>query len=724
MHEQNEVISSDVDEEDRGVASTPPLKRRKTGHSPASFHAREVGLMRDGTDATSASFVGSASGIYFIRSVYGAVGLPSTGKTSPENTLVPGEEDRLTTGIEDASLRSIWRNQEVGNSVGEEFSFDEIVHWTSSYFDAWHPAFPFLHAPTVLENLEKSAQGFLGHEHSWDKTTIKALVSISLADRRQSGQRLPRPISPSLVFETYDAALDSIQPAVTRPATISSLQAVICVQLFLVSMLRLNAASRLGGLVVRMAFQLGLHRCPNRFPSFSQEQQSLRKRIFWTVYCIERHICQALGLPLTIRDDDVDVCRLNQEVHGTQVSRLANHEADGAEISEENEANFDPRLQLLSFLARHAEIRGSIMELRNKTVAERDKNRSTDIALLINSKLTQWCHEVDDFLDEVQFSSSSFSRLHKSVLQTSKNECTIAMNRPLLASPKNTVHYTAAVHACIGAAKSIITTLYELLEPVHSSDHSVCYTPMAWPSFTWAVWMSAFIILYGAAEGQCSTQVASRHVTRSLQILERLALRGSVWPNACSVAIKDLKSSLSKRHVSSGQLTANLNRDEPHNASKQISQQQSGARPQTVSRSDAQDNGLQRRLDEHSSVLRGTPGSTSQEVPQTGRVVKDGFRNGANSQKLYASNAGIGSGQSVPFANSQLRDPIFDRTAFPNIQQPFMSTESMQDFWAETSLLPADVPPLSFGPADPLQGFDIPFWLGEDNYLAWMGNGG
>jgi hypothetical protein len=87
------------------------------------------------------------------------------------------------------------------------------------------------------------------------------------------------------------------------------------VQLFLVSMLRHNAASRLGGLIVRMTFQIGLHRCPVRYASFTTEDIQLRKRLFWTVYCLDRHLCQSLGLPLGIRDDDIDVCYLDLERH-------------------------------------------------------------------------------------------------------------------------------------------------------------------------------------------------------------------------------------------------------------------------------------------------------------------------------------------------------------------------------------------------------------------------
>jgi hypothetical protein len=81
-------------------------------------------------------------------------------------------------------------------------------------------------------------------------------------------------------------------------------------------MLRYNAASRLEGLAVRMAFHLGLHRCPMQFSAFPKKEAELRKRMFWSIYCIDRYISIRLGIPLAIRDIDIDVCFPANERHG------------------------------------------------------------------------------------------------------------------------------------------------------------------------------------------------------------------------------------------------------------------------------------------------------------------------------------------------------------------------------------------------------------------------
>ena len=295
-------------------------KRRRT--STLTAHPpREVGLMRNLPGDKFSGFVGSASGIYFIRSVYGAIRHSNTSDEThietPERDVVPGEDDYLPPAASESS-RQIWRDEEITTTHTPRIEFQNLVEWSASYFANWHPAYPFLHAPAVLEIFDRVPKdGTLSEDtsQSFEMIIVRSIMSISLADRRQAlpstGSQIPR----TLVFHSYDSAMDSLQTILSRPASVQALQAAVSVQLFLVSMLRLNAASRLGGLILRMALQLGLHRCPNRFPSFSPSEKELRQRLFWSIYCIDRSICHSMGLPLSLRDDDIDVCYPSEERH-------------------------------------------------------------------------------------------------------------------------------------------------------------------------------------------------------------------------------------------------------------------------------------------------------------------------------------------------------------------------------------------------------------------------
>jgi hypothetical protein len=100
-----------------------------------------------------------------------------------------------------------------------------------------------------------------------------------------------------------------------QPSTISSIQAAVSIQLFLLSIFRLNTASRFSGLIIQMAFHLGLHRCPTRYKQFSKPEADMRRRLFWSIYSLERFLTQSLGLPLSLKDDDIDVCHSQDEAH-------------------------------------------------------------------------------------------------------------------------------------------------------------------------------------------------------------------------------------------------------------------------------------------------------------------------------------------------------------------------------------------------------------------------
>jgi hypothetical protein len=293
-----------------------PPKRQRTSVQPH----REVGLMRSVRGDKFSGFVGSASGIYFIRSVYGALRKPgpvSNTVDTPASDVVPGEDDQLSTVLPQEAQR-LWKSDEVVSRPRSSISYQELVEMSGSYFANWHKLFPFLHAPTFLGYFEQSLEELYSYpsaSQNLQLVILRSIMSISLADQRQAGRPSKLQYPADIVHASYDAAVDSLQHVLTKPTSILGLQAAISVQLFLVSMLRLNAASRLGGLINRMALQLGLHRCPERYTSFSTAEKQLRLRIFWSLYTLDRFICQSMGLPLGINDDDVDVCFPCDETH-------------------------------------------------------------------------------------------------------------------------------------------------------------------------------------------------------------------------------------------------------------------------------------------------------------------------------------------------------------------------------------------------------------------------
>jgi hypothetical protein len=42
--------------------------------------------------------------------------------------------------------------------------------------------------------------------------------------------------------------------------------------------------------IVRMALHLGLHQCPGRFEQFSPAEIDNLRRLFWSIYSLERYL--------------------------------------------------------------------------------------------------------------------------------------------------------------------------------------------------------------------------------------------------------------------------------------------------------------------------------------------------------------------------------------------------------------------------------------------------
>jgi hypothetical protein len=173
----------------------------------------------------------------------------------------------------------------------------------------------------------------------------------------------------------------------------------------------------------------------------------------------------------------------------------------------------DDRLRLLSFLARHYTIRGQIIELRNKSLhyVQKDPDRAT----AITAQLGQWWNDVEDFHDAEEDQYTSV--YHLTVLTVLKHEAIISLNRPALAASRQGPAYDAALQYCIGSARSIISTLHKVTKPRRDSQKTAPLS-LLWPSFTWAVWISTFILFHAASSNHISQGVVSRYLLLAFDV--------------------------------------------------------------------------------------------------------------------------------------------------------------------------------------------------------------
>jgi hypothetical protein len=163
-------------------------------------------------------------------------------------------------------------------------------------------------------------------------------------------------------------------------------------------------------------------------------------------------------------------------------------------------------LRLLHFVAQQARLRGEIIELRNKSLhyVQNDPDRATSII----AKLGQWWNDVEDYIDpDDQCGASPYATV---VLTLLRHESIISLYRPVLATPRKDVAYHAALRQCISSARSIITVLHSAIQAKNRPDATQSSLALLWPSCTWAVWISTFIMFYAAHEQQIAHSVVIR----------------------------------------------------------------------------------------------------------------------------------------------------------------------------------------------------------------------
>lgn len=519
-------------------------KRRRLAH--------EFGLMKNGVNKRTPRFVGSSSGIHFIKTVYATLA-KSAGSPLETQDSVPGEDDELEPQTPRASPStpqgaspSFWSPSEVLHTEDPEanqpeVTFEKLVEWTRNYFVLWHPFFPFLNAPVVLGLFETVSQQGIDQLSAHQAAIVRALISISLADARQS-TRTSDPIPEDLTFKDGDDLTKNLQFAFSHATSLENLQACIAVQLYLISMLKFNSASRLGGCILRMAFQLGLHRCPARYANISKGEATMRQRIFWTAYILERVLCQSLGLPLDIHDDDIDTCYPGEEMH------IENRKGEESTSSQ---------LRLLVVVAKHSRIRGLILELRNKSLTVR--NDSLDKTIAVHAELSKWINETQEIIELINVNPAStvddrvltpkaISTAQSLIIQLMQHESVLALNRPGVTANAGTPAGVAALQNCISASRSIISLLDAYItENTPSTDTWRMDVPLPWPLLTWSVWMSCFVLVYAALEGHTTLNSAFTHAIKTEKILKHLSLRQTTWPDSCAEAVRHLVAALSAK---------------------------------------------------------------------------------------------------------------------------------------------------------------------------------
>jgi hypothetical protein len=479
----------------------------------------EIGSLTTSSPQES-QFIGSSSGVFFVNTVHRAFAKSTSHSgysrdQSSDNIAFLGTETDSQNG-DDVSVPASEVNEGgssyygvVGLGLGEPPSRSCAKELLMVYFKTWHPLFPFLHGPTFLRYLEVFYTGEdyppvkTNREKACRATIFQCVFNIAALDRPD----LP---FPSECHIASAASLLSTCGKIASRHDRLSLQALLAAQLYLKATMSLRAADTVGGILARLLFHGGLHRCPYRYAALSPDDCEMRKRIFWSVYSTDRCLSQALGHPLGIQDSDIDVCFPGAEALHTHVARSVNAEPSGnegeildylpqrhpeARIFMERDQqtqgrHHQNREDIQASYASYCRLVGKAVELFHKSV----HSRAVDNHAILNltTDVHAWWNNLPRHLQELPSqtitntgNSTNFSTFFNVIYQ----HLIIIINRPFLSLNPSSPEFHLSLQTCLNAGRRMILTL---------EDHM---TAFILPGLLSGIWMAGLVLAFACELG-------------------------------------------------------------------------------------------------------------------------------------------------------------------------------------------------------------------------------
>ncbi|GAW24717.1 hypothetical protein ANO14919_143080 [Xylariales sp. No.14919] len=556
-----------------------------------SHFVQERGSLRV-SGGTQSRFTGSSSGVYFVNTVRQAVArscgrLPSHVPEDPGSN--PSPEDCIATdednddagagrGADNVPRRPEHSQANAGASpslsglpIERPPARDAARILFMTYFQTWHRFFPFVQGPVVGKDLEILYS---------DGTEFSRTMGAS-ADPT-CGQTLPaaRLVILQCLFNLAALHSDVDLPAESRihhpihllphligdatKGDIVSIQALFAVELLLVARMSLRPAATVAGLLSRLIFLAGLHRCPVRYAEISTDQADIRKRLFWCIYVLDRFLSQALGHPLGILDSDIDVCLLS----GPELHHRSFPSADAADRTSAATLSGDPQSSsgshgnrkvpgrdaqgsvddhnlILASQVDYFRLMGRSLELFHKSIHVRFIDHGTVLSLRTALE-TFWNSLPSDLQDlstgveetqsrqrdcQVFNTASFFSLLH--------NHLRLLLYRPWLSLEPSSRDFQSALQTCIGVSRDIIFNT--------KRQRSFNYA-LFWPGHLSAIWMAGIILVFASHLQLYPADKSQMEIGLCLDALESISYR---WPLArnCHVVLSDLHRAVQKERL-------------------------------------------------------------------------------------------------------------------------------------------------------------------------------
>ncbi|KAJ6127264.1 hypothetical protein N7523_002876 [Penicillium sp. IBT 18751x] len=424
------------------------------------------------------NYIGPASGVSFINRVWSRL-------NQDETTHIPNEvrnESSANTAVFMFGDKPYSHPQDVDFTLP---SFETAMELVAIYFDYSMVTYRFLHRGSVEKWVKqvyesKISMSNLPVGNMVARTTIVLMIfAIGTIHNDLDPEDLVDGHGES---ERWYAASKFMSSLESGPPRLETIQARLIQCLYLLSSSRANECWYSFGTALQIVTALGLHRkCPVK-PSkkvCTYFELELRKRIFWSVYTLDKYLSIMFGRPRLLHDEDID-----QELPDEM------NDEDLLEEDPSRRSGSTDSMMIASIL--HYRLGLILGDISRQLYSIKPPSRISPLekAVRLTSELEKWKASVPPLFNSVRPTSLIPPLCRQSqVLQLAYSHAMIHVTRSFLLNdftdlsrrPRDP-HPMVSAHAqkCIGAAEDIMTLVDSLAQQTLLTQsfwftHYVCF---------------------------------------------------------------------------------------------------------------------------------------------------------------------------------------------------------------------------------------------------------
>lgn len=423
---------------------------------------------------------------------------------------------------------------------------------------------PVVHKPTFWASFERiynnPSEQYTNEDHVFLPLFYSAMALGSLFDRgdANSGYREGYESATTQGLAYFKTARHMMDIADCRD--LPHIQAVVFMIFFLQSTARLSQCYAYVGIALRSACRMGLHR--SAVGKFNPIESETRKRLFWTIHNMDAYVGLMIGLPLTLREDDIDQ-DLPAEVDDEYITCDGILPMPEGEVSLVTACNSHTRLVAILI-----KIMRTIYPIKFPSpLGMSDKSYSVPFASIreIESELEQWKNSLPPILTPSD-TVSKYTRVQQ-LLRLTYAHAQVMLYRPFLHfvdAEKRSKAIDQRAYACAASFVNVSRNIIHI--QTHMKQKGLLNGAYWFGMYT--TFFSILALVYFAAENpdQPSTQAVMKDAIEGKEVLKSLASK-SMAADRCSETLELLFARL-PAWMREGQANPVITKKRPHHLSQ------------------------------------------------------------------------------------------------------------------------------------------------------------